>query len=97
MNKRNWIVGIIVAILGFFGIGVGVRKHQKKKQAELDERQYQEKKRDRLFAEVQKNQLELQKNQQYILKMLKKMRDEEDEDEIDPNEVEVVIDDDEEK
>ena len=88
MDKRSWITTIVVAILGFFGIGVGVKKHQKLRQMQRDEEERERRKRDRLQEDLQRNQVMLQENQREILRMLKKQQIE-----IDPNEVTVEIDD----
>lgn len=76
MERKNWIGAIILGILGIFGIGAGVRKHNRKKQDEIKKAEREQRKRDRLIDEVQRNQMALQMSQRETLKMMKKMQEE---------------------
>lgn len=94
MDKQDWVGALLVAILGFFGIGVGIRRHNQRKQERIDEEKRLQRKRDKLTAEIQRNQILLQESQKQLIKMMKKMNKaaenaNEDETEVDPLDIEV--------
>ena len=76
MEKKSWIGIILAAVLGIFGIGVGVKKHNQKKNERIAEEERKQRKRNREIAEIQRNQMELAKTQRQTVEILKQMRDE---------------------
>lgn len=66
MKRGNLIGAIVAAVLSVFGIGAGVKSHNKRKR----EQERKQREQETLLETVQKNQMEMEKTQRETVRML---------------------------